>query len=98
MPVDQYIGGVEHAILHLLYSRTTPRTQGHGLADFKEPFTRLLTQGMVCKETVTCPEHGFLFPEEVEDAEGEEKTVRHLPQARHSRTRGKNVQIQEERD
>ena len=35
-----------------------------GMIDFKEPFTRLLTQGMVCKETMTCPEHGYLYPEE----------------------------------
>ncbi len=64
-PVDQYIGGVEHAVLHLLYSRYFMRVL-HALEmiDFKEPFTRLLTQGMVCKETMTCPEHGFLYPEE----------------------------------
>ena len=67
MPVDQYIGGVEHAILHLLYSRYYTRVlKDFSLVDFKEPFTRLLTQGMVCKETVACPEHGFLLPEEVE--------------------------------
>ncbi len=65
MSVDQYIGGVEHAILHLLYSRYFTRVlKDLGFVDFKEPFTRLLTQGMVCKETVSCPEHGFLFPEE----------------------------------
>ena len=66
MPVDQYIGGVEHAILHLLYSRYYTRVlKDIGLVNFKEPFTRLLTQGMVCKETVICPVHGFLLPEEV---------------------------------
>jgi leucyl-tRNA synthetase len=66
MPVDQYIGGVEHAILHLLYSRYFTRVLHElGLVQFKEPFTRLLTQGMVCKETTTCPQHGFLFPEQV---------------------------------
>ncbi len=67
MPVDQYIGGVEHAILHLLYSRYFTRVMNVlGLVDFKEPFTNLLTQGMVNKETQKCPEHGFLFPEEIE--------------------------------
>lgn len=48
MPVDQYIGGIEHAILHLLYSRFfTKFFKSIGLVNFKEPFTRLLTQGMV---------------------------------------------------
>jgi len=66
MPVDQYIGGVEHAILHLLYSRYFTRVlESLGLVKFNEPFTRLLTQGMVCKETTACEEHGFLFPEQV---------------------------------
>ncbi len=68
MPADQYIGGVEHAILHLLYSRYFTRVlQSFNLVNYKEPFTRLLTQGMVCKETISCPTHGFLFPEEVEE-------------------------------
>jgi leucyl-tRNA synthetase len=51
MPVDQYIGGIEHAILHLLYSRFwTKVMRDLGLVDYDEPFSRLLTQGMVLNE------------------------------------------------
>ncbi len=65
MPVDQYIGGIEHAILHLLYARFyTKMLRDFGVIGVDEPFTNLLTQGMVCKETMKCKEHGHLFPEQ----------------------------------
>jgi leucyl-tRNA synthetase len=81
MPVDQYIGGVEHAVMHLLYSRYYTRVlREMGLVEIKEPFTRLLTQGMVCKESLACPTHGFLFPEEVEGS-GEGRTCGRCGQA-----------------
>jgi len=68
MPVDQYIGGIEHAILHLLYARFyTKMLRDFGVIGVDEPFTNLLTQGMVCKETMKCKEHGYLFPEQAAD-------------------------------
>jgi len=70
--VDQYIGGIEHAILHLLYSRFwTMFLRDLGLYREGEPYRRLLTQGMVCKETHYCPEHGFLYPSEVKEGRGQ---------------------------
>lgn len=68
MPVDQYIGGIEHAILHLLYARFyTKVMRDSGILGVDEPFKNLLTQGMVCKETFRCKEHGFLYPDEVKE-------------------------------
>jgi len=68
MPVDQYIGGIEHAILHLLYARFyTKMLRDFGVVGVDEPFTNLLTQGMVCKETMRCAEHGYLYPDEAKD-------------------------------
>jgi leucyl-tRNA synthetase len=68
MPVDQYVGGIEHAVLHLLYSRFyTKVLRDLDVARVDEPFTNMLTQGMVCMETQQCPEHGWLLPEEVQD-------------------------------
>ncbi|MFN0121116.1 MAG: leucine--tRNA ligase [Blastocatellia bacterium] len=65
-PVDQYIGGIEHAVLHLIYTRLwTKIMRDLGLISFAEPVTRLLTQGMVCMETYRCEEHEWLNPAEV---------------------------------
>ena len=72
MPVDQYIGGVEHAILHLLYSRFFMRAIGYKNEKFKfnEPFSGLFTQGMVCHQTFKDKNGKWLSPEEVYTDDG----------------------------
>ena len=67
MPVDQYIGGIEHAILHLLYSRFFTRgMKDTGHISVEEPFAGLFTQGMVNHESYRSPDNRWLYPEEVE--------------------------------
>ncbi|MBI1237935.1 MAG: leucine--tRNA ligase [Alphaproteobacteria bacterium] len=70
LPVDQYIGGVEHAILHLLYARFYTRAmQRFGLVGEAEPFAGLFTQGMITHETYKDAAGHWLFPDEVEKGE-----------------------------
>mgnify|MGYP001182521389 CR=1 FL=1 len=72
MPVDQYIGGVEHAILHLLYSRFFMHALSYDDKDFNilEPFDGLFTQGMVCHETYKDPDNNWVSPDEIENING----------------------------
>ena len=73
MPVDQYIGGIEHAILHLLYSRFFMQALSYKNENFniKEPFSGLFTQGMVCHETYKDEKNNWVSPDEVETINGE---------------------------
>ncbi len=67
LPVDQYVGGIEHAILHLLYARFFTRAlEKTGHVTVKEPFAGLFTQGMVTHESYKDSEGNWLYPEEVE--------------------------------
>jgi leucyl-tRNA synthetase len=71
MPVDQYIGGVEHAILHLLYSRFWTRAMREvQMTGRDEPFDGLFTQGMVCHETYRASDGMWLLPDEIERTAG----------------------------
>ena len=82
MPVDQYIGGVEHAILHLLYSRFFMRALEFKNKDFinPEPFEGLFTQGMVCHATFKDEEGNWCFPDEVDSKDGKNFFKKEFPE------------------
>ena len=78
MPVDQYIGGVEHAILHLLYSRFFMKALSfkNEKLNISEPFDGLFTQGMVCHETYKDPNNNWVNPDEIETINGKKYLIK----------------------
>jgi leucyl-tRNA synthetase len=77
LPVDQYIGGIEHAVLHLLYSRFFNRAMKlENYVGIDEPFAGLFTQGMVCHETYKDAAGNWLLPQEVQKADGKLVSVK----------------------
>jgi len=82
MPVDQYIGGVEHAILHLLYSRFFVRAidMDNNTFNLKEPFKGLFTQGMVCHQTYKDQKNNWLTPDEVYSEDGKTFLIKDKPE------------------
>ena len=105
MPVDQYIGGVEHAILHLLYSRFFMMALQFKNQNFinPEPFHGLFTQGMVCHATFKDEEGSWCFPHEVETQDGKnffkkgnpEKKIKKGPSESMSKSKKNTIDPQE---
>ena len=103
LPVDQYIGGIEHAILHLLYSRFFTRAmQETGHADaLKEPFAGLFTQGMVVHETYRDANGGWVAPSEIRvdlTPEGRRAVAARRRRAGRDRPDRKNVEVETQHD
>lgn len=92
LPVDQYIGGIEHSVLHLLYARFYTRAMKKiGLLTLKEPFEGLFTQGMVCHETYQDPDGKWLSPDEIRIVENPGNAPGNAPE--YVTARGKPVTV-----